>query len=77
MICFRELALKIVVKTKFHLGIMDISVKRNAYGSQQDSFNLTAAIPVIAHENIPLVFIRAPWIVTAREECKNFSKNRQ
>ncbi|NLD48969.1 MAG: pyridoxal 5'-phosphate synthase glutaminase subunit PdxT [Clostridiaceae bacterium] len=45
-----------------HLGIMDIAVRRNAYGGQLDSFSTKAVIPSIAEYEIPLVFIRAPWI---------------
>lgn len=45
-----------------HLGIMDIAVRRNAYGGQLDSFSTKAVVPLIAEYEIPLVFIRAPWI---------------
>jgi len=45
-----------------HLGLMDISVIRNGYGSQLDSFVKNYRIPEISDEEIPLVFIRAPYI---------------
>ena len=45
-----------------HLGVMDIAVKRNAYGTQIDSFDTQVRIPEVAEEEIPLVFIRAPYI---------------
>lgn len=45
-----------------YLGIMDIAVRRNAYGGQLDSFCTKAVVPTIAEYEIPLVFIRAPWI---------------
>lgn len=51
-----------------HLGLMDITVRRNAYGRQLDSFNTTAAVDEIGE--IPLVFIRAPWIENAGENVK-------
>lgn len=45
-----------------HLGVMNIEVKRNAYGSQLDSFNKLWDIPKISKEKFPVVFIRAPWV---------------
>ena len=44
-----------------HLAVMDISVRRNAYGGQLDSFTDSAVIPAVSQKPIPLVFIRAPW----------------
>ena len=48
-----------------HLGVMDIRVRRNAFGRQVDSFRQFASIPAISAEPIELVFIRAPWIEQA------------
>lgn len=48
-----------------HLGVMDITVRRNAYGRQINSFNTKVSLPEISKEEIPLVFIRAPWIEKA------------
>ncbi|NDO20392.1 pyridoxal 5'-phosphate synthase glutaminase subunit PdxT [Lachnospiraceae bacterium MD329] len=48
-----------------HLGIMDISVKRNAYGRQFDSFSSEVSVPKVSENPVPLVFIRAPWIESA------------
>lgn len=45
-----------------HLQTMDITVKRNAYGSQIDSFLTEEVIEDVCAEPIPLVFIRAPYI---------------
>jgi len=53
-----------------HLGLMDISVKRNAYGTQINSFVTTEKIDEISKEKIPLVFIRAPWIESAESKVK-------
>lgn len=50
---------------KPHLQFIDITVQRNAFGSQLDSFNTTADIPSISNEPIPLTFIRAPKIIEA------------
>jgi len=56
------LAKKIVDEENTHLGLMDIEVKRNAYGSQLDSFKTNMLIEEVSKSPIPLVFIRAPWI---------------
>lgn len=45
-----------------YLGVMDIIVRRNAYGRQLASFRTEKVIPNISSKAIPLVFIRAPWI---------------
>lgn len=45
-----------------HLAVMDIEVKRNAYGTQIDSFDITVNLPEISPKPEPLVFIRAPYI---------------
>ncbi len=44
-----------------HLGLMDMSVKRNAYGRQVASFKTMAHISQVSQSPIPLVFIRAPY----------------
>ena len=44
------------------LGLMDITVQRNAYGRQVDSFETDVPIPVLGDEPFRCVFIRAPMI---------------
>ncbi|MFH0768483.1 MAG: pyridoxal 5'-phosphate synthase glutaminase subunit PdxT [Chloroflexota bacterium] len=44
------------------LGIMDIRVRRNAFGRQRESFETELCIPVIGDKPFPGVFIRAPLI---------------
>ncbi len=53
---------KSIVGEKAHLALMDITVRRNAYGRQLDSFRSDALIPAVSEKPVPLVFIRAPWI---------------
>lgn len=65
---------KHVENEKPHLGLMDISVKRNAYGTQCDSFSESAVIPDVSTTPIPLVFIRAPWIDTVGSNVKILCK---
>jgi pyridoxal 5'-phosphate synthase pdxT subunit len=44
------------------LGMMDISVRRNAYGRQVDSFETDVEIPVLGVKPYHAIFIRAPHI---------------
>lgn len=44
------------------LGLMDIIVKRNAFGRQLDSFETELSIPVLGEKPFPAVFIRAPLV---------------
>jgi pyridoxal 5'-phosphate synthase pdxT subunit len=48
-----------------HLGLIDIEVQRNSFGSQLDSFVSEASIPQISPDPVPLTFIRAPKILKA------------
>ena len=45
------------------LAVMDIKVKRNAFGSQRRSFEFDMVIDALGAEAFPAVFIRAPIIV--------------
>ncbi|GLC90564.1 pyridoxal 5'-phosphate synthase glutaminase subunit PdxT [Lysinibacillus piscis] len=49
-----------------HLAVMDVTVARNSYGRQVDSFEVQLDIPVIG-QSIPAVFIRAPHITSVGE----------
>jgi len=44
------------------LGGLDIAVRRNAFGSQLDSFETDLAIPVVGEPALHAVFIRAPIV---------------
>ncbi|HEY8321094.1 MAG TPA: pyridoxal 5'-phosphate synthase glutaminase subunit PdxT [Candidatus Baltobacteraceae bacterium] len=44
------------------LGLIDITVRRNAFGRQNDSAEVPLAIPALGSTPFPAVFIRAPWI---------------
>jgi 5'-phosphate synthase pdxT subunit len=47
------------------LGLIDITVRRNAFGRQLASEEIGLPIPVLGDEPFPAVFIRAPWIERA------------
>lgn len=44
------------------IGILDITVRRNAYGRQVNSFEADLDIPVLGEEKFRGIFIRAPQI---------------
>jgi 5'-phosphate synthase pdxT subunit len=44
------------------LDLIDITVRRNAFGRQNESAEVELPIPVLGSKPFPAVFIRAPWI---------------
>jgi 5'-phosphate synthase pdxT subunit len=44
------------------LDLLDVTVRRNAFGRQVDSAEVPLAIPALGAEPFPAIFIRAPWI---------------
>jgi pyridoxal 5'-phosphate synthase pdxT subunit len=44
------------------LGLLDVTVRRNAFGRQVDSAEVPLAIPALGAAPFPAIFIRAPWI---------------
>jgi 5'-phosphate synthase pdxT subunit len=59
------MARQITGNTAKTLGLMDITVRRNAFGRQVDSFETEIVIPALGKAPFPAVFIRAPVI----EQC--------
>ena len=45
-----------------HLGLVDASAERNAFGRQLQSFEAELAVEGIGDEPLRAVFIRAPWV---------------
>jgi pyridoxal 5'-phosphate synthase pdxT subunit len=68
------LAKKIVGYDESHLGLMDITVERNSFGRQRDSFEAELRIAGIADDFIG-VFIRAPHIVEVGEDVEILAKH--
>ena len=52
------------------LGLMDITVRRNAFGRQKDSFETELTIPALGKKPFPGVFIRAPIIERANSKVE-------
>lgn len=53
-----------------YLAVMDIKVKRNAYGGQLNSFQVSEVIEEISTEPLPLIYIRAPYIMSVGKKVK-------
>jgi pyridoxal 5'-phosphate synthase pdxT subunit len=54
------LAKEIEGSSQPHLGVMDISIQRNAYGPQIESFETDIHVPLLGDDPVKGVFIRAP-----------------
>ncbi|MEH7234535.1 pyridoxal 5'-phosphate synthase glutaminase subunit PdxT [Bacillus sp. JJ1562] len=68
------LAKKLVDYKESHLGLMDVTVERNSFGRQRESFEAELMIPGIADDFVG-VFIRAPHIVEAGENVEVLAKH--
>jgi 5'-phosphate synthase pdxT subunit len=56
------LAREIEGSEQSRLGLMDVAVKRNAFGRQVDSFEADIHVPVLGETPVRGVFIRAPYV---------------
>ncbi|MCX6644873.1 MAG: pyridoxal 5'-phosphate synthase glutaminase subunit PdxT [bacterium] len=56
------------------MGLLDVTVERNAYGSQVDSFTADLDIPCLGGEKFPGVFIRAPRIAKVGKSVEVLSE---
>ena len=52
------------------LGLMNIGVRRNAFGRQRESFEAELSIPVLGNNPFPGVFIRAPLIAQSNSNVE-------
>ena len=56
------------------LNLIDITVSRNAFGSQIDSFEVDLEVPILGAPDFPGIFIRAPLITRTGSEVTIVSK---
>lgn len=52
----------LIVCDDAHLGLIDASARRNAFGRQLQSFEADLEVEGIGDEPLRAVFIRAPWV---------------
>lgn len=55
-----------------HIGAMDITVERNAFGRQKDSFEAALSIEGVGEDFVG-VFIRAPYVVNIADDVEVLS----
>ena len=56
------------------IGGIDMTVRRNAFGRQVDSFEADMEIPDLGSEPFRAVFIRAPWVESVGAEVQVFAR---
>jgi len=64
------LAKEIEGSDQWRLGLMDISVRRNAFGRQVESFEADLAVAGIEDGPVRAVFIRAPVVTKVRADAR-------
>ena len=67
MVC---LAKKISNDDMETLAVMDIGIRRNAFGRQINSFEAELPIPALGDKAFPAIFIRAPFIERADQQVE-------
>lgn len=63
------MAKNITGQDKAHLGFMDMTVTRNAFGRQKESFEMDLPVKGIA-DDFNAVFIRAPYVTEAGDKVE-------
>lgn len=64
----------LIVSSKKYLNLIDIDVKRNAFGRQSSSFIKKDIIPEISNNQIEMIFIRAPIIKNCGNDVRILKK---
>ncbi|KAA0543131.1 pyridoxal 5'-phosphate synthase glutaminase subunit PdxT [Bacillus sp. BGMRC 2118] len=68
------LAKNIAGHNEAHLAVMDMTVERNAFGRQRESFEAELMITGVAEDFVG-VFIRAPYVIEVGEDVEVLSKH--
>lgn len=68
------LAKNLVGNSEPHLGVLDVTVERNSFGRQKDSFEAELMVTGVGEDFVG-VFIRAPHIVEVGEDVEILSKH--
>jgi pyridoxal 5'-phosphate synthase pdxT subunit len=59
----------LIMLDRAHLGLLDVTCERNAFGRQVRSFEADLQLPSLGGE-VRAVFIRAPWVTDHGEEVE-------
>lgn len=68
------LAREIEGSDQLRLGLLDVTIRRNAYGRQVESFETDVAVPILGPEPIRAVFIRAPMVTRIGPEVERLAE---
>lgn len=60
----------LIMLDREHLGVMDLSARRNAFGRQIASFEADVDVAGLAGGPLRAIFIRAPWIAEHGKEVE-------
>ncbi len=70
------LATEVTSPSQASLGLMDVSIERNAYGRQLDSHMAQEPCPELGPKPLPMVFIRAPIIRSTGPSVRVLARHR-
>jgi 5'-phosphate synthase pdxT subunit len=57
-------------RSQVQLGVLDVVVRRNAFGRQVESFEANVSVRGLEGDPVRAVFIRAPWIEKVGEDVE-------
>ncbi len=60
----------LIMLDRDHLGLLDVTAERNAFGRQLKSFEADLDVEGVAGDPIRAVFIRAPWVAAHGEDVE-------
>jgi 5'-phosphate synthase pdxT subunit len=60
----------LIMLDRDHLGVLDVTAERNAFGRQLKSFEADLDVDGVSGDPIRAVFIRAPWVSEHGEDVK-------
>ena len=60
----------LIMLDRDHLGVLDVTAERNAFGRQLKSFEADLDVDGVSGDPIRAVFIRAPWVSDHGENVK-------
>ena len=74
MICLAKKVSNAIDNSMETLALMDMEVRRNAFGRQVDSFETVLTLSALGHEPFPAVFIRAPIVERTGQQVEILAK---
>lgn len=74
MVCLAKKVSNSINSNMENLAVMDMEVRRNAFGRQVDSFETELPVPALGDEPFAAIFIRAPIIERAGPQVEILAK---